>query len=298
MNGFLDEFKNAFSKPGNGLVKIIIINLIVFLALLVLEVFLTLSGANGIYAFILQQLMLPSSIENFLVKPWTLFTYFFTHEGFFHFAFNMLWLYWFGKLTMEYLGSQKLVNIYVLGGIVGGITFIIIYNILPFFSDQVTFARMLGASAGVYAVVVAAATLMPNYTFFLFLIGPIKIKYIALFYVIVSFAQTTGQNAGGNLAHLGGALIGFLFIQQMHKGVDLGKPVTKTMAFISGFFTKKPKIKVSYSSPKRKPTSTTTVINRKANQDEIDLILDKISESGYESLTKEEKQLLFNASKK
>lgn len=301
-NSFLDEFKGVFTKPNNGLMKIIVINLVIFLVLLVLEQILKISGSEGIYHIIVAQLMLPSAIESFILKPWTIVTYFFTHEEFFHFAFNMLWLYWFGKLIVEYLGSKKLVNIYVLGGLVGGLAFVLIYNLLPFFANQVQQSRMLGASAGVYAVVVAAATLMPNYTFFLFLIGPVKIKYIALFYVVVSFAQITGMNAGGNLAHLGGALIGFLFISQMQKGVDLGKPITKTFDFVQGFFTKRPKIKVTYnntsSTTRGRSSSTEYPSGQKANQEEIDLILDKISASGYESLSKEEKQKLFNASKK
>jgi len=302
-SGILDEFKNAFKKSDNSLIKIILINLIVFLALIVIEVFSFLLGAPHAHRWVLLQLMLPSHLGSLALKPWTLITYFFTHEGFFHFAFNMLWLYWFGKLILEYLGSRKLTNIYVLGGIVGGLTYILFYNLIPVFSDQVVAGRMLGASAGVYAVVVAAATLMPNYTFMLFLIGPIRIKYIALFYVIVSFAQTTGTNAGGNLAHLGGAFIGFLFINQMQKGIDLGKPITKTLDFFGNFFTPKSKIKVSYKSDRTKAKSSErdsryTPSPRKANQDEIDLILDKISASGYESLTKEEKQMLFNASKK
>jgi membrane associated rhomboid family serine protease len=299
-SSILDEFKNAFKRPENSLIKIILINLIVFLALIFIEVIAFFMRSPGIHGWVLLQLMLPSSVENFIVKPWTLITYFFTHEGFFHFAFNMLWLYWFGKLIMEYLGSRKLTNIYILGGIVGGLTYVLIYNIAPVFADQVPHSRMLGASAGVYAVVVAAATLMPNYTFFLFLIGPIRIKYISIFYVIISIAQTTGQNAGGNLAHLGGALIGYFFITQMNRGVDLGRPVTKTLDFFGSLFTRKSRIKVTYNRNNYRDagTKTSAPSPKKVNQDEIDLILDKISESGYESLTKEEKQMLFNASKK
>jgi len=164
---------------------------------------------------------------------------------------------------------------------------------------------MLGASASVYAVVVGAATFMPNYTFFLLLIGPVKIKYIAIFYVFLSFAQTIGDNAGGNLAHLGGALIGFIFITQLRKGNDWGAPVYATLTFFSKLFTRKPKIKVSHKRSASRPASSSsshrsTAPKKEVNPDqkEIDAILDKISEKGYESLTKEEKQKLFNASKK
>src|SRR5690606_29429054 len=135
---------------------------------------------------------------------WSIITYMFLHEGFFHILFNMLFLYWFGLLVNEYLGSRKLVNLYILGGLAGGLFFLLIYNIAPFFSDQVQGALMLGASAGVYAIVVGAATLTPNTSFHLILLGPVKIKYIAIFYVLVAFANSSGSNAGGELAHLGG----------------------------------------------------------------------------------------------
>lgn len=296
--GILDDFKNAFNRPQNALMRIILINLIVFLVLLFLEVILTITGAEQIYAMIVNQLTLASSLGVFILQPWTLITYFFTHTGFFHVLFNLLWLYWFGKIIMEFLGSNRLLSLYVLGGIAGGLFYMLIYNILPFFASQVDYAKMLGASAGVFAVVVAAATLYPNYTFFLFLIGPVKIKYIALFYVIVSFAETTGSNAGGNLAHLGGALLGFLFIRQLQKGTDLGKPVIHTLDYIQSFFVSKPKIKVTYSRKPSAKAAPKTAHKPNSNQEEIDLILDKISESGYESLSKEEKQKLFNASKK
>ena len=254
-------------------------------------------------------LMMPSSLDVFLQQPWSIITYFFTHEGFFHILFNMLFLYWFGQLVQEYLGSDKVISLYVLGGLAGALFYLLIYNISPYFADHVERSMMLGASAGVYAIVVGAATLMPNYTFFLLFFGPVKIKYIAIFYIILSFASVTGQNAGGELAHLGGALIGFIYIKQLQKGNDWGGWITWFRRFIRSFFVKSSNIKVSYkkrSSKKEKAktttttstTSTTRTTSSKASQDEIDAILDKISERGYESLTKEEKEKLFNASKK
>ncbi len=295
--GVLDEFKDAFNKPNNELIQIILINIGVFVVLKMFQVFLTLGGAADIYGLILNQVMLPSSFEGFITKPWTLITYFFTHEGIIHILFNMLFLYWFGKLIVEYLGSKKLFSLYFLGGIAGGLFFILIYNILPIFQDRVTSSMMLGASAGVFAVVVGAATLIPNYTFFLLILGPIRIKYIAIFYVFLSFIQTIGNNAGGELAHLGGALIGYFYVRQIHKGNDIGIWIISARDFIKSFFVSTPKIKVSYKrsgrSANRSAGKTGSV-----EQDEIDAILDKISDSGYDSLTKEEKEKLFNASKK
>ncbi|WPP53629.1 rhomboid family protein [Catalinimonas niigatensis] len=296
MNSILDDFKNAFNRPNNGLMKILVINVVVFLALIFLRVILSFASAGEVYELILRQLMLPAALDNFIVKPWTLITYFFTHEGFFHILFNMLFLYWFGSLIMEFLGSQKFVNLYVLGGLVGGLFYILIYNTLPYFAGQVDTSRMLGASAGVYAIVVGAATFMPNYTISLILLGPVRIKYIAIFYVILSFAQSAGPNAGGELAHLAGAALGFIYIKQLQNGNDLGKPLASFFTFVQSFFVRQPKVKVSYRNAQKKNNSR-AANHAKSKQEEIDAILDKISESGYDSLSKEEKQKLFDASK-
>jgi len=298
--GILDEFKNAFKRTDNGLIQIIMINLAVFIGFIILRVLLVLGNGSAFYQLLISQFMLPASIPEFLHRPWTLITYFFLHEGFLHILFNMLFLYWFGRIVKEYLGGTKVVSLYVLGGIVGGLFYLLIYNTIPFFAGRVDGSVMLGASAGVFAVVVGAATLLPDYTMFLMFIGPVRIKYIALFYILLSFAQTTGMNAGGNLAHLGGAALGYLYIGQLQKGRDWGSWIFAIMAFFKSFFKKQPKVKVSY---RRKTSGTSAKRTKKqgqdiSSQDEIDAILDKISQSGYESLTKDEKQKLFNASKK
>lgn len=300
--GLLDEFKNAFNRPDNGLIQIILINLVVFVGLIFLRVILTFSGGTGAYVQFTHWLMLPAAIPDFLVRPWTLITYFFLHERFFHILFNMLFLYWFGKIIKEFLGGSKVVNLYVLGGLAGGLFYILIYNTIPFFGDRIEGSVMLGASAGVFAVVVGAATFMPNYTIFMMFIGPVRIKYIALFYVVLAFAQSTGANAGGELAHLGGAAMGFLYIKQLQQGTDLGKWIHWFFSFIKSFFKPQPKVKVTYRKKASDKSSTKTSSHKgqtakDSSQDEIDSILDKISQSGYESLSKEEKQKLFNASK-
>ncbi len=311
MNRFAEELRFAFNRPDNGLIRIILINLIVFALLIVLRVVLNLSGAQDVYAWIMSQLMLPSDVPSFLVKPWTLITYMFTHTDFFHILFNMLFLYWFGQIVMDYLGSKKFVNIYVLGGIAGGLFFILMYNLIPYYHNQLG-VPLLGASAGVSAIIVAAATLVPNHSFMLMFIGPVKIKYIALFYVIFkSFAGLDGPNAGGELAHLGGALVGYLYIIQLRNGTDIGAWISGFMDWTKGLFQRKPKIRVthkqkSYTGSREDYSHARTVKNVKNNsstrsvseQEEVDAILDKISEKGYESLSKEEKQKLFNASKK
>jgi membrane associated rhomboid family serine protease len=308
--GFWYQLKNAFKQSNNSLYKIIAINLVVFAVFLVLNVVLKLSGAGDLYALMIKYLMIPADLSTFAARPWTIVTYMFLHERIFHILFNMLFLYWFGLLIMEYLGSQKLANLYVLGGLSGGILYLLMYNVSPYFEGAVGSSYMLGASAGVYAIVIGAARLVPNTTFHLLLLGPVKIKYIAIFYVVLAFANSVGQNAGGELAHLGGAILGYFYIVQLQNGIDLGRPFQRFWQFFTGLFSRRSKVKVSY----RKKTATTATSSSNystgstsktsvstssdTTQEEIDRILDKIAERGYEALNKEEKRKLFEFSKK
>lgn len=291
------EFKNAFQRSNNAHVQLIIINVVVYLVLGVFFVILNVSESGGIFNIIHDQFSIPPKFADFLSRPWTIITYAFMHDlsGILHILFNMLGLYWFGKLFVEYLGSDKLIAVYVLGALAGGVFYLLMFNTIPFFVSQSGFPGMVGASAALFAILVATATLLPDYTFFLMFLGPIKIKYIAFFYIITSFLGTVGSNAGGNLAHLGGALMGYVYIKQLHAGVNWGGWITATLQWFSALFSSKPKVKVTYRkdepSIKSKPAS-------KASQAEIDGILDKISDRGYESLSKDEKEKLFNASKK
>lgn len=299
-NSFFEDFKNAWQKPNNAPAQLIIINVVVFLALAVIMVVSTVSKMDIVFQVVYQQFSIPPTFAEFITRPWTLFTYAFAHSlsGIFHILFNMLVFYWFSKLILEYLGNNRVISLYVLGALAGGIAYLLVYNFIPYYQDQApTVSGMVGASAAVYAIVVAAAVFMPNYTFFLMFLGPVKIKYIAAFYVVLSFLGSTGGNAGGNIAHLGGALMGWLFIAQLRAGSDMGAWVIAVMRWFKSFFEPSPKIKVTH----RKTTTKATTAKRSplaTPQEEIDAILDKISHSGYESLTKEEKEKLFNASKK
>ncbi|HRK52449.1 MAG TPA: rhomboid family intramembrane serine protease [Cyclobacteriaceae bacterium] len=298
-----DEFKSVFQKPNNAHVQLIVINVAIFLVMGAIYVFSTVGGADWVYAFISKQFTIPPKFGDFLLRPWTIITYAFAHSlpDIFHILFNMLVFYWFGRLFIEYLGNDKLIALYVLGAITGGVVYLMVYNLVPYFMERSDFLGMVGASAAVFAIVTGAAVLQPNYTFFLLFLGPIRIKYIAAFYIIMSFLGSVGTNAGGNIAHLGGALIGFIYIKQLQVGVDWGGWVTSTLDWIKSLFEPRPKVKVTYrkNEPKQKTrTSSKSMPGTKASQEEIDAILDKISERGYESLSADEKEKLFNASKK
>jgi membrane associated rhomboid family serine protease len=294
-----DEFKNAFQRYNNAHIQLIIINVVVFLALAVVSVFSNIFQVPEVFRAIHDQLAIPAPIGEFVQKPWTILTYAFVHDlsGIFHILFNMLVFYWFGKLFVEYLGSDKLIALYILGAIAGGVAYLLVYNTIPFYIERIgTFSGMVGASAAVYAVVVATATLIPDYTFMLLFLGPVRIKYIAAVCIVVSFLGAVGSNAGGNVAHLGGALIGFVYLKQLQAGVNWGGWITVTVDWFKGLFAAKPKVKVTYRkqyADSQKPKAKSSI-----SQAEIDAILDKISDGGYESLTKEEKEKLFNASKK
>ncbi|SFB51375.1 rhomboid family protein [Algoriphagus aquimarinus] len=308
---FWDNLRNAFKHSDNSLYKLLAINILVFFVVLVFRVFMTIGGLGNLYTTILSYLMMPASFSRLATQPWSIFTYMFLHEGILHILFNMLFLFWFGQLIHQFLGSRKLANLYILGGLAGALFYVVIYNISPYFNTNLDASLMLGASAGVFAIVVGAATLSPNTTFFLILLGPVKIKYIAIFYVILSFANSAGANAGGELAHLGGALLGYLYIIQLRKGNDWGVPVQKVGIFFEDLFSgNKNKVKVSYRKAKTsssggfssftKATKSTPppISSNDATQEEIDQILDKIADRGYEALNKEEKRKLFEFSKK
>ena len=304
MDSVFEEVKNAWNKPNNGLYQLIIINVGVFVVLGVLAVISSIAGVDAVFTFVYRQFTIPAPFDEFIFRPWTIITYAFAHsfQTLWHIIMNMLVLYWFGRVFVDFFGSQKLINLYVLGAIAGGVTYLLAYNLIPFYSDRMNlFSGMVGASAAVFAISVATATHFPDHRFFLLFLGPVKIKYLVGVYIFISFLGSVGSNAGGNLAHLGGALIGFIYARQMMKGNEMGIWVFKTMEFIKSFFVHKPKIKVTHRQPKSTPSAKTSASPKPKSdfsQDEIDKILDKISERGYDSLTKDEKEKLFNASKK
>ncbi len=290
---FWEGIKYDFRKSDNVVIKIILINVGVFLAINIIKVFLFLLQADSnIIITIIRNLAVPANFSSLIFKPWTLLTYMFLHEDFLHILFNMLWFYWFGSILQRHIGNKKILPVYVLGGLAGGIIYILSYNIFPAFENVIDVSYALGASAGVLAIVVAAATLLPNHSIILFIIGPVKLKYIAIFSIILDLLSIPSSNAGGHIAHLGGALFGYIYIRQLQKGNDLGRGFNKIMDSIIAIFSKKNTIKVKYKNTTVKHSSESA-----SKEERIDVILDKIAQSGYDSLTKEEKDFLFKASK-
>jgi len=290
----LDEIKESFREE-SALTRLIYINLGVFLLIRVTLAIFFLSGNGGTFEeWVKNYLALPSNFDTLASRPWTLLTYMFSHIEFLHILFNLLWLYWMGQIFLGYFDQGKLITIYLLGGITGGLFYVAGYNSFPVFSQFVHDSRLLGASASVIAIVTALAVLAPNHTLHLMFLGPVKMKYIALFSVLMSVIGISSTNAGGNLAHLGGAFWGVIYVLQLRREIDPGKGINKLLSGIKQLFTPKPKVKLSY----RKPVDDIEY-NRMKNQDKFRMneILEKISKSGYDSLSKEEKEILFRMGK-
>ncbi len=303
----LDEIKHSFRR-GTILTKLIYINLAVFLvanvAYVLYALFNARAGSAGDLRYYFMEnwisyLMVPASLSKLILKPWTLFTYMFLHFSFLHILFNLLWLYVFGRIFLQYLTEKQLFSTYILGGFSGALLFILSYNVFPGLMASVDVAEMLGASAGVMAIAMAISFYAPNYSIYLIFLGPVKLKYIAIFFIITDILQIASYNAGGHIAHLGGVIYAYFFILQLRRGKDMGYGFNRLIDNIVTFFSgRKRRMKVTYKKSAR-DMSDMEYNRRKAKmQDEIDRILDKIAKSGYDSLTKKEKETLFKMSGK
>jgi len=289
----VDEIKASFKK-GSALTKLIYINLAVFLAVKLTGVFIDLFQLNpGFYP--VNWLSVTANISELVYRPWGLFTYMFVHEGFLHILFNLIWFYWFGQIFLNYFSNKKLISLYILGGLTGAILYIIAFNIFSIYNPSIP---MIGASAAVIAIVVAISFYIPDHLIYLMFIGPVKLKYIALVSILIDILSITSSNAGGHIAHLGGALFGYIYISQIKRGRNITKGFDRFMDKIFSLFKLRPKIKVSYKNNSNNSDMDMQYNQSKAEkQKEIDRILDKIAQSGYDSLTKSEKEMLFKNSK-
>jgi membrane associated rhomboid family serine protease len=292
--GIWDDIQSTFRK-GTNLTRLIYINTGVFLIISSAAIIGFLLKNPAVSSKTLSLLAIPASLNALLVKPWTLITYMFTHKDIWHILFNMLWLYWFGRIFLEYLDQRKLVAVYLLGGICGAVVYVLSFNIFPAFTGIVDESVAIGASASVIAIVIAIAAYVPDYTVQLFLFGRIKIKYMALAIFVLTSLMDFSVNSGGKLAHIGGALFGYLYTLNLKRGHDIGKGFNRIIDFFATLFKPRKKLKVTY----KKPASDYDYNKIKADhQARINLILDKISKGGYDSLTREEKDTLFRESQK
>ena len=284
-----DEIKKSF-KSGNALIKLLYINIAVFLAVKLIGVIITILQLNYNISLV-YWLAVTADVSSLILKPWTLFTYMFVHEEFLHLLFNMVWLYWFGQIFLRYFNEKKLISLYLLGGLSGAILYILAFNAFTIYNPAIP---MIGASASVIAIVLAISFYIPDHTINLMFIGSVKLKYIAVATIIIDILSITSSNAGGHIAHLGGALFGYLYISQMKKGKNITKGFDRLMDKVFSLFKPKQKFKVTY---KRPVTDYEYNKTKSTNQEGIDEILDKIAKSGYDSLSKKEKEILFKNSK-
>lgn len=303
-NRILYQIRNFITNP-SILNRLIVINVAVFLLVNILTLIYKIANIQANAAIcgtnlneITYFLALPADLHLLLLHPWSVFSYMFLHEQLFHIFFNMFMLFVGGQMFVYFIGQKKLLSVYLMGGLMGAVFYVLAFNLFPIFALTKNCSIAIGASAAVLAVFMAIATYAPNYTVMLFLIGKVKLKYVALIFVAIDIISIDGKNPGGSIAHLGGALWGFLFAMQLrnksktHFNIDFSK-------ITAIFKRKKSKMRIDYSETPKKPITDEEYNKIKAEkQKKVDAILDKISKSGYSSLSADEKAFLFSISKK
>lgn len=292
---FIADLKANFQR-GDIVTKLVYINAGVFLLISLVGIVLTLFNVPPTPW--VNYLELPAWVLVLVRQPWSLFTYMFMHANLLHILFNMLWLFWFGQIFLSFFSAKHLRGLYILGGICGGLMYILSYNVFPYFEDAIYSSYLLGASASVLAIVMATAVREPEYPVQFMFIGTVRLKYVALFMVALDLLFMTSGNAGGHIAHLGGALAGWWFAAGLASGHDATKWINGAIDWIDGGWKpsrRKPKMKVHYGD-KQKDYDFNA--RKKEREKEVDRILDKLRKSGYGSLTEEEKKRLFDASKR
>ncbi len=313
-NSILEELKYQF-RYGGVLTQLVLVNVAVWVVLIILGIVsnVFLAGDPNIYAPVKSFISVPSGLKTLATRFWTPFTYMFVHEGALHILFNMLWLWWFGRIFTVFLDVKKILPIYLMGGLAGAFVFVLLYNTLPVFKG--VDLPMIGASASVMAVVFATVALSPDYSIRLLFFGDVRIKYIALVMILFDLLAISNlSNTGGHFAHLGGAAMGFFLMRQLQNGNDWISPVNNFFDRITG--NRNPKPRVVYRrresvKAEAKGFQETVIANIKRKQkasldpnnmtmeekrEKVDEILDKIKEKGYDNLSKEEREFLFTYS--
>lgn len=283
-----EDIKYKVLKSGNPVFLYIGLNTFIFVVVALLGVIFYLSGNNaGIFReYILEYMAFPVSLDKLLYRFYTPLTYQFFHDGVFHLLFNMLWLYWLGNIFLEFLKPRQFHFVYLAGGLAGAFLYSLAFHVFPVFETSIKHSAMIGSSAAVMAIVVATATLMPNYSIRMLFFGDVKLKFLAAAYVVLDLIGISSSNPGGSFAHLGGAFLGFIYIKALSGGNDWCN------IFKKGSRPSKLKVNRNENYKPQRGGKTDAVSQR-----EIDAVLDKISKSGYEKLSREEKEILFKASK-
>lgn len=299
MNHIITDLQQKFRK-GDICLKFIYANIGIFLILAFTNILFRLFNLPE--ASFVRYLEFPAQITSAVKQPWSLLTYMFLHANILHLLFNMLWLYWFGRLFLYSYSARHFQGLYLLGGIVGGILYLLAYNVFPYFHPMLEHSMLLGASASVLAIVIATAINNPEYPLQFLFIGAIRLKYVAIIVVLMDLLLITSNNSGGHIAHIGGALAGWWFAIGIKRGsYDATAWINIAIDSIGKWFnprakSAKPRMKVHYGNKRSKDYEYNA--RQKAQSDEIDRILDKIRQTGYEGLSSEEKKTLFDASKK
>lgn len=299
----ITDIQSAF-RFGNTLNRIIIINVAIFLFISLFCLVLKFSNGGNLPTFyhsFIHFFAFSSDWKEVLFHPWSFVTHMFMHEGFFHLLFNMLILYWFGKIIGDLLGDRRVLPVFIMGGFAGALSYFLSMNLFGFIGQGTSYA--IGASAGVMSIVFASAVTSPNYIMRLILLGDVKIKYIALVLVLVDiFALGSMKNTGGHFGHLGGAAFGGIFVTMLRNGKDISESFNRIYDKIVNFFysinvkAKKSPLNVVHKKDKTKKDHKDA--SKRRHQEQLDRILDKINKQGYSKLTDEEKEFLFQASKK
>lgn len=292
---FITNLKDNFRR-GDIVTKLLYINVGVFLLVSLVGIVCTLFKVPPTPW--INYLELPAWVLVLVRQPWSLLTYMFMHANLLHILFNMLWLLWFGRLFLSFFSAKHLRGLYILGGLFGGLMYVLAYNVFPYFEEAVFHSYLLGASASVLAIVVATAVRAPEYPVQFMFIGMVRLKSVALFMVALDLLFMTSGNAGGHIAHLGGALAGWWFASGLSSGHDATKWINGVLDWVDRGWkptARKPKMKVHYSDKQKDYDFNARKKERAA---EVDRILDKLRKSGYGSLTEEEKKQLFEASKR
>lgn len=288
-------------QDGNSLVLLLAILAITFCLFKFLWTIYWMSGSKTeVYnTEILNWFTLPASLATLATRPWTLVTYMFLHDEPMHLIGNVLWLWAFGYILQDLAGPRKLIPLFIYGGLVGGVFYLISFNLLPVLATASKTSTLIGASAGVMAIAIATTTLSPGYRIFPMINGGIPLWVLTLLFVVLDFAMVTGNNTGGHLAHLAGALMGFIYVWQLRRGRDWGAWMNRFFDWVNDLFNpdkkswkKTAREELHYEAKGTQPYKRIPNITQKR----IDEILDKISQQGYRYLTEEEKDILKRAS--